>query len=178
MLRDGARYHVGARINRREMSLQDAQMKALFIDVVKKAKSRYRFRIENFCVMGNHYHLVIQPLKGQNLSRIMQWIMSVFAMTYNCRRGLSGHVWGERFYSRIIAGLREYLQVFSYIDENPVRAQLVGAPWAWMFGGLSHHRRGCRDLVDPLPDWGALPLPAHRILMLPRPRFAAGRSGT
>jgi putative transposase len=165
-LRNGARYHVGARINRKEMALGPIHVKALFLDVVKRAKVRYDFRIENFCVMGNHYHLVIQPLRGANLSRIMQWIMSVFAMAYNRLSGFTGHVWGERFFSRIIASLQEYLRVFTYIDENPVRASLSMVKWGWTFGGLDHHRRGCPDIVDPLPNWGASLLPAHGLLLL------------
>ena len=151
------------------MLLHDAEVKLLFLDVVKKAKHRYNFKMENFCVMGNHYHMLIQPLNRANLSRIMQWIMSVFAMTYNGRFGLTGHVWGERFYSKIIAGLREYLQIFKYIDENPIRARLVKASWAWPFSGIDHHRRGCREIVDPLPAWGTVLLPEHGLLLLTEP---------
>lgn len=165
-LRSGARYHVGARVNRKELILDSICMKTLFLNVIKRAKRRYSFRVENFCVMGNHYHLIIQPLNGANLSRIMQWIMSVFAMSYNKSRQLTGHVWNERFFSRIIGNIREYLQTFSYIDENPVKACLVAVKWRWAFGGLDHHRRGCRDVVDPLPAWGIWLFPEHGLLQV------------
>jgi len=52
------------------MILDSSSMKALFLDVVAKAKKRYSFRIENFTVMGNHFHLIIRPGKGESLSRI------------------------------------------------------------------------------------------------------------
>lgn len=151
MLKTGARYHVGARTNRKEMVLDEPGMKSLFLEVVAKAKKRYAFSVENFCIMGNHYHLILRPSKGTNLSRLMQWIMSVFAMKYNQIHGLTGHVWGQRFFSRIIESLQEYLQISEYIDENPVKAGLVVSPEDWPYGGVSHRKGGFHDIVDPLP---------------------------
>jgi putative transposase len=124
-LAEGARYHVTARANRKKMILDSSSMKELFLSVVKRAKAKHDFRIENFCIMGNHFHFMIQPLTGASLSEIMRWIMSVFAMAYNKIRGFTGQVWGSRFFSRIIASLREFMQVFEYIDENPVKAMRV-----------------------------------------------------
>jgi putative transposase len=79
-LKEGARYHVTARANRKEMILDTSSMKELFLSVVKRAKRKYDFRLENFCLMGNHFHLVVQPGRGESLSTIMRWILSVFAM--------------------------------------------------------------------------------------------------
>ena len=58
---EGARYHVTARANRKEMILDSSARKELFLSVVKRAKEKYEFRLENFCIMGNHFHFVIQP---------------------------------------------------------------------------------------------------------------------
>jgi putative transposase len=101
------------------MILDSVATKELFQSVVKRAKAKYAFRIENFCIMGNHYHLVILPARGENLTAIMRWIMSVFAMAYNKIHGHTGHVWGGRCFSRIIRGLRELAQVFEFLDANP-----------------------------------------------------------
>jgi putative transposase len=167
-LREGARYHVTARANRKEMILDSGAMKELFLSVVKRAKQKYNFRIENFCILGNHFHFVIQPGRGESLSAIMRWIMSVFAMTYNKERGLTGHVWGERFFSRIVSGLRELVQVFEYIDENPVRACQVADRREWRYGGLWHHRTGCLDIVDEMPEWMRILFPERMPLLLGR----------
>lgn len=165
-LLDGARYHVTARVNHQEPRLDDAASKALFLDTLKRAKSKYSFSIENFTVMGNHYHLLIRPLRGESLSRIMQWIMGVFAMAYNRIHRLKGHFWQARYYSRIIDSLRGLLEVFAYIDANPVKACLADSVWGWRFGGLHHHRIGRPDIASP-PDalidfW----FPNHHILQL------------
>ncbi|HTX72818.1 MAG TPA: transposase [Rectinemataceae bacterium] len=165
-LQKGARYHVSARINRKEMILEAGATKQLFLTVVKRAKAKYDFRIDNFCIMGNHFHLVIKPGTHESLSAIMQWILSVFAMAYNKIRNITGHVWGSRFFSRIMSGLRELMQVFEYIDENPVRSNQVTNRRDWRYGGLWHRRVGCRELVDELPKCLNLLFPEHAPLSL------------
>ncbi|MDR2942819.1 MAG: transposase [Treponema sp.] len=151
-LLEGAEYHVSARINRGEMALLLEEEKTLMLNVIERAKKRYRFQLRNFCIMNNHIHLLIKPGKNESLSRIMQWILSVFAMTWNRRHNLKGHVWGERFYSRIIEGIVDFLRVFIYIDDNPVNAQLVDFSWKWRFGGLWHHHHGIKTVTDPPDD--------------------------
>ncbi len=151
MLQDGVRYHVTARANRKEMILEPDAIKELFLSVVKRARQKYRFRIENFCIMGNHFHFIIQPAHGTCLSSIMRWILSVFAMAYNRITNLTGHVWGSRFFSRIISGLRELAQVHDYINNNPVKAQKTTDPRSWRYGGLFHDREGWTEILDARP---------------------------
>jgi len=131
-----ATYHVSARINRREMALDPPWTKKLFLSVLERAKKRYPFKVLNFSIMGNHFHLILEPLKDANLSRIMQWTLSMFAQSYNRLQGLTGHVWGERFFSRAIKSIREYVRVFDYVDNNPLEAGLVSFLPDWLFGGL------------------------------------------
>jgi putative transposase len=167
LLKAGARYHITARANRKEMILDCSIMKELFQSVLERARKKYKFRIENFTIMGNHYHLVLQPAPGESLSRIMQWIMSVFAMAYNARCGLTGHVWGQRFFSKIIDSYREFLRTFGYIDGNPVAAMIVVKPRDWPYGGLWHTRTGCRDLIGPAELYVRLACESHFQLALP-----------
>ena len=103
---------------------------------------------------------------GSRISAIMRWIMSVFTMSWNRIHKLSGHVWGERFFSRIIANLREYLQVFLYIDANPVKACQVADGRDWRFGGFAHIREGRRDIIDVVPPWLPLIVPECQQLCL------------
>ena len=117
ILQDGALYHVTARANRKEMILDPHEIKELFLEVLRRAKGKYAFQLENFCIMGNHFHLMVRPEGKTNLSRLMQWIMSVFAMAYNRIHGLVGHVWGGRFFSRIVSGLRDFMKIFRCIKE-------------------------------------------------------------
>jgi putative transposase len=59
-----------------------------------------------------------------------------------------GHLWGERFFSRIIRDERDFARTSAYIDNNPVEAKLVKRAKDWRFGGLFHRLRGISRLVD------------------------------
>ena len=157
---------MSSRINHQEMRLNDAQTKMMFLAVIKRAKSKFTFRLENLTLMGNHFHLIIKPVDKESLSKIMQWILSVFTMAYNKIHHLSGHLWSGRFFSRALLSLQSIVQVSDYIDDNPVSASLVQYRWEWQDGGL-HMRRCChRHILDPLEADLDLLLPAHRRLML------------
>jgi putative transposase len=117
----------------------------LFLSFVEKAKRKFHFRLWDFCIMGNHIHFLIKPGKEGDLSEIMQWIKCNFAKAWNKKQGRTGHVWGERFYSRIIDGMADFLRVREYIEENPVKAGLVERAAEWVFGSLYHRLRPDRD---------------------------------
>jgi putative transposase len=169
ILKTGARYHVCARVNNREQLLDSENAKKLFEEILERAKTKFSFSIENFVIMGNHYHLIIRPLNGENLSKIMQWIMSVYAMTFNHRNGRTGHFWGSRFFSWVLDSLQQFLKTFEYIDQNPIKAHLTKNLNDWQFGGLAHHRAGKYHIVDLLPDFLLVFCITHTQLLLPRP---------
>lgn len=124
-LKEGASYHVISRANRKEMILNSDEVKEMFLEVIRRAQKKYKFLIKNFCIMGNHYHLIIKPLGKESLSKIMQWILSTFALKFNRMFGLTGHVWNDRFTSKILYSYMQYLTTFVYIANNPVRASLA-----------------------------------------------------
>jgi putative transposase len=147
ILIEGAEYHVTAKINRSENIFLSEEDRVLFMSVFRRAKKKYNFTISNFCIMSNHIHLLIKPGPGESLSKIMQWLLGVFAQVWNKKHNLSGHLWGERFFSRIIIGFLDFIRVFTYIDYNPVIAGIVGQPEQWMYGGLWHHKKGVTDIT-------------------------------
>lgn len=144
----GAEYHVVARANRQEFILKEPRVKELLLQVLKEARRRFNFSIRNFCIMSNHVHLMVRPGKRENLSRIMQWILSVFAIRYNRLLGLHGHVWYDRFRSRVIENYRQLLATFVYVSENPVRAGIVDRPIAYRYSGVTYIRDGDYRIVD------------------------------
>lgn len=157
MLEKLARYHVTARVNNREFLMGPDRAKVLFEEVLLRARQRFTFKIDNFVIMDNHFHMIIKPGEHENLSRIMQWILSVYAMSYNRLTGRSGHFWGDRFFSRILVSLEQYLKVFKYIDENPSSATMQFSS-EWPYSGQSHRRRGLFHLVERIPPFVQLAL--------------------
>ncbi|MFP4534583.1 MAG: transposase [Spirochaetaceae bacterium] len=149
LLEIGAEYHVVAKANRGEFIFDSPDIKDLFLDVLRRAKKKYSFRVRNFCVMSNHFHMMIRPAPGENLSRIMQWILSVFAMAFNRAYGYAGHVWYDRFKSRIIRSFRQAIVTFLYIVVNPVAAHMVRTVTQYPYCGIRHIRDGDYSILDP-----------------------------
>jgi putative transposase len=117
-----------------------------FLDLLGAAKKRTPLRLFAFCLMPNHFHLVVEPEASLDLSRFMQWLMTSHVRRYHRHYEGSGHVWQGRFKSFPIQRDEHLLTVLRYVRQNPVRANLVSteSEWPW-----SSARR--RDLIDPVP---------------------------
>ncbi len=153
---DGAWYHVIARINRGECIFSNQKIRKIFLETLKQAKLRprnpFKFELVNFCIMGNHIHFLIKPAKGESLSRIMQWILSVFAMRYNRTMKIHGHVWQDRFKSIVVNSFRQFSQVFKYISNNPIKAGLTNHPEHFKYCGAYFISKGDFSIISKLPD--------------------------
>ncbi len=151
LLKNGVLYHVTARVNHKEKLLDRKNGRELFLAVLAQAKRKFSFTIQNFVVLDNHFHLLIRPGTGESLSRIMQWVMGVFAMRLNRLLGLWGHVWGDRFRSWIVEDPLALGKVSRYIDQNAVAAGLVKKPSDWQSSAAFHWKAGIRLIVGPQP---------------------------
>jgi putative transposase len=148
ILQTGATYHVASKIDHNAMALKDPNIKQMFLDMVKAAKKKFPFELWNFTILDNHIHFLIKPADGVSLSKIMQWLKCNFAKKWNKVHKTTGHLWGERFFSRIIKNEKDFKGVITYIDDNPVDAGLVQNAASWKFGGLSHWLDGIQGVVD------------------------------
>jgi len=150
----GAFYHVLNRGHRREPIVQDSQDRERFVSDLSKMARQYRVLIHSYCLMTNHYHLILETPDG-NLSRAVQWLNVAYAAYYNRRHSYCGHLFQGRF-KAILLDAGAYLQALSrYIHLNPVRAGVTRRAWAYPWSS-------CRYFVGPdkAPDW----LEVHRIL--------------
>jgi len=67
-----------------------------FINLVVEAKERYPVKVIAYCLMSNHFHLLVRPQRGEELSRWVQWLMTSHVRRYHRHHGSSGHVWQGR----------------------------------------------------------------------------------
>jgi REP element-mobilizing transposase RayT len=123
----GAFYHVLNRGNNLEHLFRDERDREKFLALLEKAKDRFSLLIHTYCLMDNHYHLLIET-KEPNLSQAIQWLNVSYATYFNRRYRRPGHLFQGRF-KAILIEADEYLKPLSrYIHLNPVRAKLVSAP--------------------------------------------------
>ena len=123
----GAFYHILNRGNNFERIFRNEKDKGKFLALLGKAKDRFSLVIHTYCLMDNHYHLLIET-KEPNLSQAIQWINVSYATYFNRKYSRPGHLFQGRF-KAILIEADEYLRPLSrYIHLNPVRAKLVSTP--------------------------------------------------
>lgn len=123
----GAHYHVTSRGNERKDVFKSQKDREQFLSYLESAVNRYEAVIHAYCLMSNHYHLLLETPCG-NLSKIMQHINGAYTNYFNMKRKRSGHLFQGR-YKAIVIEADEYAQELSrYIHLNPVRANIVGKP--------------------------------------------------
>ncbi len=123
----GAYYHVISRGNGGESIFLSVRDREKFLEYLEKASERFSIIIHTYCLMTNHYHILIETPQA-NLSLAIQWLNVSYAAYFNRKRGRSGHLFQGRF-KAILIDADEYLKVLSrYIHLNPVRAKMVANP--------------------------------------------------
>ena len=119
-----ALYHVTSRGNRREPIYEDNRDRDVFLNVLEGVVKRFRWLCHAYCLMGNHYHLLIEPPEP-NLSRGMRQLNGVYTQKYNLLHKEVGHVFQGRFKAFVVERESHLLELCRYIVLNPVRAGLV-----------------------------------------------------
>jgi len=147
----GLCYHVLNRGNgRAEIFHKDEDYQA-FVDLMAAANERTPMRVLGYCLMPNHFHLVLRPRGDDDLSTWMQWLMTSHVRRYHAHYHSSGHVWQGRFKSFVVQTDDHFLNVMRYVERNALRAGLVKRAEDWRFGSL--HWRVDRRRLDLLADW-------------------------
>ena len=109
---------------------------AAFLDLLGPACERLPMRILAWCLMPNHFHLVLWTHEGGDLSRWMQWLMTSHVRRYRRHYGGSGHVWQGRFKAFPIQQDEHLLTVLRYVERNPLRSRLVKQAEKWHWSSL------------------------------------------
>jgi putative transposase len=126
----GATYHLTARGNGGSPIFLDDFDRIYLLDLVARAVDELRWRCFAYCLMENHYHLLVRTTEP-NLSQGMRMIQTRHARRFNTRHGRHGHLFGDRFHDTRIDGERHLLAAAAYIARNPVRAGIVDKACAW-----------------------------------------------
>ena len=127
-----AYYHVINRGNYQEKIFINDRDKEKFLEYLEKAAERFSIIFHSYCLMDNHYHLLVQT-PDPNLSKAMQWINVSYATYFNRKRDRHGHLFQGRF-KAILIDADEYLKHLSrYIHLNPVRAKMVSSPAEYLW---------------------------------------------
>jgi putative transposase len=131
----GALYHVTSRGNARAPIFLDEADHPLFLDVLGSVAERYRWQCHAYCLMTNHYHLVLGTPEA-NLSLGMRQLNGLYTQRFNRRHDHVGHVFQGRFKGILVERESHLLELARYVVLNPVRAGMVPAAEDYRWSSL------------------------------------------
>jgi len=120
----GAVYHVTSRGNEKKAVFKDEQDRENFLRTLQHVNKRYNWLCHAYCLMDNHYHLLIETPDG-NLALGMRQLNGVYTQLFNNRRHRTGHLFQGRYKAILIQKDTHLLEVCRYVVLNPVRARMV-----------------------------------------------------
>ena len=158
----GLAYHALNRANGRQRIFQTHADYAAFERVLDEAVRRTAMRLCTYCLMPNHWHLVLWPRENGDLTRFMTWLTLTHTQRFRAHRRTigDGHLYQGRFKSFPIEQDGHFLTVCRYTERNAQRAGLVQRAEQWRWGGL--WRRGHPDVTEDVPRCANGPWIARR----------------
>src|SRR5450432_3128649 len=150
----GIVYHVLNRGNgRRKLFYKDADFEA-YLELLAEAIAHVPMRILGYCLMSNHWHLVLWPHEDGDLSRFMRWLSNTHVRRHHQHYHTygQGHVYQGRFKSFPVKDDGHLLTLLRYVEANPLRAKLVSQAQQWRWSSLNC-RRSPRKKIELLTPW-------------------------
>ncbi len=156
----GIIYHVLNRANGRQVMFDSPQDYLTWEKVLLEAQEHVPVRILAYCVMPNHWHLVLWPRRDGDLSRFMAWLTLTHTQRWHAQHHSvgSGHLYQGRFKSFPVQSDEHFLTVCRYVERNALRAKLVKCAENWQWSSLWRRNQGIKH-SQWLTDW---PVPRPR----------------
>lgn len=128
----GAVYHVTSRGNAQQNIFLCDDDRQAFLDLLGIACERFRWQCHAYCLMSNHYHLLIET-QAPSLSKGMKYLNGTYTSAFNRRHFRIGHVFQGRYKAILVEKDAYLLELSRYIVLNPVRARMVRSAkdWPW-----------------------------------------------
>jgi putative transposase len=154
---DGLIYHVINRGNNRQDVFHKPADFQAFLTALAELKERKPFKLYGYCLLNNHFHLLVRPTGDATISRIMQSLLVSHTQRYHRHYHSGGHVWQGRFKSPVIQNDEHLLAVLRYIEANPLRAGLVKRAEEYAWSSYRAHGLGeANELLAPLVTYEEL----------------------
>ena len=133
----GCAVHVLNRGVRRKRLFHSEDDYRQFQKLLGLAGARASMRLLAYCLMPNHWHLVVWPRSDRAVSAYVQWLSSEHACYFNRTRSTAGHVYERRFRSVVVQDDRHLWTLLQYVENNPARAGLVTSAEQWKWSSLT-----------------------------------------
>ncbi len=113
----------------------------VYLELLGDAGGRFHLKVEGYCLMTNHLHLVVTPEEETSLAEAFKRTNLLYTQYVNRMHRRSGHLWQDRYYSCTL-DLAHFWRALAYIERNPVRAHLCSDPCEWRWSSAAAHCGG------------------------------------
>ncbi len=139
-------YHVINRSIRKATLFETRRDYIAFLAVLRRGVEKHQAPLVSYCVLSNHWHLLIGPIEKADLTRVIKWVTGTHAMRWHRFRGTigTGPVYQGRFRSTPINDLESLVPLSRYVERNARSAGLVARAEDWRWCSLSQRLRGSR----------------------------------
>jgi len=148
---DNVYYHIITRGNQKQKVFEDASDYQRYLSLVARYKKKFCFKLFCFCLMPNHVHLIIEVDNHERLQKIMRGLNLSYTLYFNFKYKKVGHLWQDRFKSRIIEKDTYFLKCIDYIEANPIRANLVKNIYEYPWNSYNFRVKN-NKIMDNIPD--------------------------
>jgi len=125
----GMPYHIIQRGNNKIPIFAKEDDYRFFLELIQEAKAKHPCRLYGYCLMANHFHLLIEPiLKKENISLLIKLLGAKYVRYFNKKYKRSGTLWEGRFRASLVDKEAYFLACLRYIEMNPVRANISRYP--------------------------------------------------
>lgn len=157
-------YHVINRSNGRVKIFHNDSDYQHFESLLLEAKELTNMRILAYCIMPNHWHLILYPRNDNNLSEFMRWLTTTHVRQVRAKTNSigQGHLYQGAYRSFIVETEKYLVQLIRYIEQNPLRAKMIKRAQDWEWSSLYVREKGeinQKKILDSLP----VKLPANYI---------------
>lgn len=154
---DDGQYHLIARGNNRLFIFAVPGGYEAFLQILQKSKEKYRWKLFHYCLMTNHIHLLGTILRGDELPKLMQYLLFEYSRWYRKHNEYVGHLWQGRYKNEIILKESYFLECGRYIERNPLRAKIVKQLEDYSWSSYRHYALGEKNpLIDDNPYYDCL----------------------
>ncbi len=167
----GQIYHVLNRANAKVKIFDNENDYRLFEKLLEGATTKYEVKIYAYCVMPNHWHILLKTKKDGELSKFMSWLTNTHTKKWHSLRETTGegHLYQGRYKSFICQDNDYFLTLVRYIERNPKKANLVPNSEDWKWSSVWRRTKGDRQKKNLLSPW-ILKEPENYLFFLNEPQ--------
>jgi putative transposase len=164
-------YHVLNRANARAQIFDNDKDYQMFEHILEDAVDRFDMRLLSYCLMPNHWHLVLFPKKDGDLARFMGWLTNAHTRRWHMEKNSigEGHLYQGRYKSFICQNDVYFLTLARYVERNAKKANLVEVAENWRWSSLWRRQKGMIEQKKVLSAW-PVPMPTDYLSLIDQPQ--------